>query len=162
MTNRTVHGNPHSVATDRGTSLREPKQPATPDITVLLSTIWIAVLFADVLRGVHETLRPGFVEELALDGTVYGNEVTDATLLVSGVILTFIVSVVVLARILPRRANRIVNALAAVLMIGGVLAIWPKDPDDYVFGAFQIAGAVWVLAIVGRWNERHDSEAVGR
>lgn len=127
---------------------------AIPD---LLSTVWTAVLFADVLRGVHEILRPGFVAELATDGTNYGRVVTDATLLVSGIVLVFVTSVVVLSRVLPRRPNRVVNVVAAVMMVGGVLAIWPKDPDDYVFGAFQVLGSVLVVAISARWRDGNDS-----
>ncbi|MEM7324768.1 MAG: hypothetical protein AAF531_16895 [Actinomycetota bacterium] len=126
-----------------------------PRITIpeLLSTLWIAVLFADVLRGVHEILRPGFVDELANEGTNYGRVVTDATLFWSGLVLAFIASVVVLARVLPRRSNRIVNIIAGVMMIGGVLFSWPKDPDDFVFGTVQILGAVIVITISARWRD---------
>lgn len=119
----------------------------------LLSTLWIAVLLADVLRGIHETLRPGFIDELAHEGTTYGRAVTDATLLWSGFALGFLTIVVVLARILPRRANRIVNIVAGVTMIAGVLASWPKDPDDYVFGTLQVLGAALVIAICVRWRD---------
>ncbi len=122
------------------------------DTRALLSTVWIAVLFANLFRDVHEILRPGFVDDLAHSGTVYGAEVTDSTLVGSGLVLVFIISVVVLARILPRRWNRRVNMVAAVLMATGVLAIWPKDPDDFVFGAFQLTGVALVVAICARWR----------
>jgi len=134
MPNRTLHEN------------------STVDTPALLSTLWTSILFADVLRGVHETLRPGFIDELAHEGTNYGREITDTTLLWSGVVLTFITSVVVLARILPRRWNRRVNVAAAVMMAAGVLASWPKDPDDYVFGSFQLVGSIAVAVICARWR----------
>ncbi len=121
--------------------------------------MWVAILFADVLRAAHEILRPGFVDELAHEGTNYGRQVTDGTLLWSGLALVFIVSVVVLARILPRRWNRRVNVLAALMMGGGVLATWPKDPDDFVFGAFQLLGSAIVVLICARWSEESSSLA---
>lgn len=127
------------------------------EIPDFLSTMWIAILLADVLRAAHETLRPGFVEELANEGTYYGRQVTDGTLLWSGFALVFIVSVVVLARVLPRRWNRRVNVLAALMMSGGVLASWPKDPDDFVFGTFQVLGSVIVVLICARWAEDNTS-----
>ena len=147
MSNRTLHENPTHPST-------EPPQiaPTAVDAPTLLSTLWIAVLLANLFRDVHEILRPGFVDELANDGTVYGNRVTDGTLLWSGVALVFLVSVVVLARVLPRRWNRRVNVVAAAMMTSGVLASWPKDPDDLVFGAFQLIGVALIVAICARWR----------
>jgi hypothetical protein len=107
---------------------------------------------ADVLRGIHETLRPGFVRELATEGTVYGNVVTDGALAVYGVVLGYLSMLVVLSRVLPRQASRWANAIGAVMMASGVLVSWPKDPDDLIFGAIQLAGAVTVMAICVRWT----------
>ena len=131
-------------------TLHENNRPDTP---ALLSTMWIAVLLANLFRDIHEVLRPGFVDELAHDGTVYGTRVSDSTLLGSGIVLVFLVSVVVLARILPRRSNRRINFVAAALMAAGVLASWPKDPDDFVFGVFQLLGVALVVAVCARWRD---------
>lgn len=123
---------------------------STPE---MLSTLWIATLLADVLRGIHETIRPGFIRELAVDGTVYGNEVTDGDLALYGVMLGYLSAVVVLSRILPHRWNRVANLAASLMMISGVLVSWPKDPDDLIFGTVQIAGSLAVLAICIRWTQ---------
>lgn len=155
MNNRTLHEN--TVVNPSSPSGLPKWNHQSVDTPTLLSTLWIAVLFADAFRGLHETLRPGFVEELAHEGTVYGNHVTDGVLLVSGVGLAFLCAVIVLARILPRRANRVVNVLAAIMMISGVLASWPKDADDLVFGAFQIAGSALVMSISVRWKQDESS-----
>ncbi len=122
------------------------------DARTLLSTLWIAVLLADLFRAVHETVRPGFVEELADAGTAYGNEVTNSTLAISGFMLCFLTATVVLTRILPRRSNRRLNLVAAALTAGGLLAIWPKDPDDYVFGAFMLATLGVIVTVCARWR----------
>ncbi len=145
MNYRTVHENPRITLSERA---NEP----TLDRPILLSTLWIAILLADALRGIHETVRPGFVDELAHEGTVYGNEVTDGILLGSGFVLVYIIAVVVLSRVLRRQANRLVNVIASLLMMAGVLASWPKDPDDLVFGGFQVAGALLVVVICARWR----------
>jgi len=132
---------------------------STISIPELLSTLWIAVLLADVLRGIHETLRPGFVEELATEGTVYGNVVTDGALAGYGVVLGYLSVLVVLARLLPRRASRWANGIGSVMMISGVLVSWPKDPDDLIFGAVQLAGSVAVMAICLRWTDSRANSA---
>ena len=129
------------------------------DTPTLLSTMWITVLLANLFRDIHETLRPGFVDELAHEGTYYGRQVSDNTLLWSGFVLVFLVSVVALARILPRRSNRIVNVVAATMMAAGVLASWPKDPDDFVFGAFQLIGVALIVAVCARWRDDVSSQA---
>lgn len=149
MSKRTLHDNAGAPSlVDKGSNSSRGEL----DVRALLSTIWIAILIADLFRGVHEILRPGFVGELAQAGTVYGNEVTDGTLVWSGLVLAFLTSLVVLARVLPRRSNRRVNIVGAFLLAAGVLASWPKDPDDYVFGAFMVIGAGVVTAICARWR----------
>ncbi len=117
------------------------------------------MLLLNLFRDIHEVLRPGFVDELAHDGTVYGTQVSDSTLLGSGLVLVFLVSVVVLARILPRRPNRRVNVVAAALMTLGVLALWPKDPDDFLFGAVQLIGVALVVTVCVRWRDANGSSA---
>ncbi len=129
---------------------------STPE---LLSTLWIAVLLADVLRGIHETLRPGFVSELADQGTVYGNTVTDGALAVYGVMLGYFSALVVLSRVLPRRPNRWANTIGAAMMIAGVLVSWPKDPDDLIFGALQVAGSALIIVTCLRWTTGHSTPA---
>ncbi len=163
MNYRTVHENPPSIRStrsDRPAGLPKWAAGQSIDTPTLLSTLWIAVLFADAFRGLHETLRPGFVDELAHEGTVYGNEVTDEILLGSGFTLAFLCAIVVLARVLPRRVNRVVNIVGAIMMISGVLASWPKDPDDLVFGTVQIVGSALAIFISVRWKQ--DEPIVGQ
>lgn len=139
MNNRTVHEN-HTF--------HPPIQ---------LSSLWIAILLANLFRDIHEVLRPGFVEELATAGTVYGNQVTDSTLLWSSFALVALVAMVPLARVLPRLWNRRANYAAAAMMASGVLVTWPKDPDDLVFGASMIIGLGLIVAICVRWREEAPS-----
>ena len=132
MTIRTVHEN-----------LLHPRQ---------LSTIWIYVLLSIAFRDIHEFLREGMIAELARDGTVYGAEVRDSTLLAAGVAYQLPLAMVVLSKVLPRQANRIANRVAAALTAIGILAIWPKDGDDLVFGVFQLAALTAIGAICHRWS----------
>ncbi|MDH4277688.1 MAG: DUF6326 family protein [Acidimicrobiia bacterium] len=118
----------------------------------LLSTIWISVLLSMLFRDVHEYLREGFIAELANSGTVNGGEVTGTTLLVSGIVLQLPLAMVVLARVLPRRTNRLANIMVAAIMAMGVAGTWPKDADDIVFGIFQLASLAFIAVISYRWS----------
>ena len=53
------------------------------------------------------------------------------------------------------RINRVANAVVAAAVALGLLATWPKDADDLVFGAFQMIGlvAVVLISIRGRFSE---------
>lgn len=118
----------------------------------LLSTIWISVLLSMLFRDVHEYLREGFIAELANSGTVNGGEVSGTTLLVSGIVLQLPLAMVVLARVLPRRTNRLANIMVAAIMAMGVAGTWPKDADDIIFGIFQLASLAFIAVISYRWS----------
>ena len=84
---------------------------------------------------------------------------SDSTLLGSGIVLVFLVSVVVLARILPRGSNRRVNVVAEALLTLGVLGHLAQGPDDFLFGAFQLIGVALVVTICARWRDANGSSA---
>lgn len=131
----------------------------------LLPTIWVTVLLSMLFRDVHEFLREGMITELANEGTVYGTRVTDTTLIVSAVALQLPIAMVLLSKVLPDRTNRIANRIVAALMVLGVLGFWPKDGDDYIFGAFQLAALALIGVICHRWvdtpNAATDRVGVG-
>ncbi len=118
-----------------------------------LSSLWVYVLLSIAFRDIHEFLREGMIAELATEGTVYGAEVRDSTLLAAGVAYQLPLAMVVLSRVLPERANRIANRAAAVVTAAGIVAIWPKDGDDLVFGAFQLAALGAIALICHRWAD---------
>lgn len=131
-----------------------------------LSTMWTYVLLSIAFRDIHEFLREGMIHELATEGTVYGNEVKDSTLLAAGVAYQLPLGMVLLSRVLPQRMNQLANLAAVTVTALGIVAIWPKDGDDFVFGSFQLA-ALAAIAVTGhRWAAGETShtpaESVGR
>ncbi|MEO0492059.1 MAG: DUF6326 family protein [Actinomycetota bacterium] len=118
-----------------------------------LSSLWIYVLLSIAFRDIHEFLREGMISELATDGTVRGTPVRDSTLLAAGVAYQLPLGMVLLSRVLPGRANRIANRAASVITAAGILAIWPKDADDLVFGVFQLAALAAIGVICHRWTD---------
>lgn len=118
-----------------------------------LSSIWVYVLLSIAFRDIHEFLREGMITELARDGTVYGTEVRDSTLFAAGIAYQLPLAMVLLSKVLPRQANRMANRISAAVTALGILAIWPKDGDDLVFGVFQLAALVAIGVICHRWAD---------
>ncbi len=136
--------------------------PQAHQIRALLSTLWIYVLLSMLFRDMHEILREGFVAELAASGTVRGDEVTEATLVVSGFFLQLPLAMVVAARYLPFRWNRPANVVVAVVTALGQLVIWPKDGDDLVFGFFQVVGLAAIVFISTRMLRVDEPSAIAQ
>ena len=136
--------------------MTNPHQP--PPTPVILSTLWIYVLLSTLFRDIHEIFRDGFIEELAMTGTVRGTHVTSTSLVVAGLFLQLPIAMVVAARLLPPRANRVANSVTAIAVAAGLLGLWPKDADDIVFGAFQLVGLAAIIVLSLRWPIR-DADA---
>jgi hypothetical protein len=99
----------------------------------VLSTAWIFVLLNVIFRDLHELFRPGMLQEM-LSGTVNGVTVTDQVLLLGGIMLQLPLAMVLLSRVLPDRASRWANVVAALAAIAIVfvptLVTSTPDPDD--------------------------------
>lgn len=125
----------------------------TVGIRPLLSTLWVAVLLTLLFRDIHEILRDGYVSELALEGTVYGVDVSGTTLVISAFVFLLPLSMVVLARLLTRTSNRVANIAVAAIVLAGVWTSWPKDGDDLVFGVMMSIGLGAIVALSVRWRD---------
>ncbi len=112
----------------------------------VLSALWAFVLFNMLFRDIHELLRPGAIEEF-MSATV-----SEATLLASGVALSTLISMVVLSRVLPHRANRWANLGVAVLALGSMLALPPNDLDDAWFLGVEIVGLAAIMWLASTWR----------
>ena len=135
------------------------RRPLIGKTALLLSALWTYVLLSTLFRDVHELFRPGFVEGL-VDNTVHGVSVDETQVLLGGVLLQLPLALVPLTLVMSRTVARISNIVGAALMGLGVLSIWPKDADDYVFGGFQLIAITAIIAIAARWSADHESEPV--
>ncbi len=110
----------------------------------LLSTLWAFVLINTVFRDLHEFFRPGMLFEL-LGGFSNGVAVTEALLLIGGVLIELQIAMIVLCRVLPNKANTIANISIAIASIVLLFAQGKHDMDDYFFTAAQLAGLGAIL-----------------
>ena len=116
----------------------------------VLAALWIFVLFNMLFRDIHEFARPGWIEELM------SMDVAEGLLLASGVVLTVFISMIVLNRVLPRRAARWSNITVSVLAIASMIANPPGDLDDIWFFAVEVLALFAIIALA--WTWRQESE----
>jgi hypothetical protein len=92
------------------------KKSAVPeDRGVVLSTLWIFVLFNMVFADIVGFMNPGALEGI-ITGAV-GIEITQELLLVFSVLLEIPIAMIFLSRILKYRINRWANIVACVITI---------------------------------------------
>jgi Sec-independent protein secretion pathway component TatC len=89
--------------------------PLLKDRKVILSTLWIFVLFNMVFADVVGFMNPGALEDI-MTGTV-GLEITQELLLVFSLLLEIPIAMVFLSRVLKYRANRWANIVASAITI---------------------------------------------
>ncbi|MEM6325287.1 MAG: DUF6326 family protein [Pseudomonadota bacterium] len=117
----------------------KPQDPRT-----LLSMLWIFLLMNIVFRDIHQFLAPGYMDGV-LAGEVFGQQITDELLLFGGFAVEAMIAMVLLPLVLPRRALRLVNSVAAVFTTGLVLYTPPTDPDDVFFLVIVLATLLAIL-----------------
>ncbi|WP_108803890.1 DUF6326 family protein [Aquimarina sp. Aq107] len=112
------------------------------DPKVLLSTLWIVILFNMIIRDLHEFLRDGYMEEMMT------LEIPEITMLVYGVIAQIPILMILLSRVLKETLNKWYNTVAAFITSLGLLSTLPTaDMDDVFFVIIQNILLVIVLRI---------------
>ncbi len=132
------------AAHERPRTMQYETPPRDPRI--LLSALWVFFLMNIIFRDIHQFLSPGYMDWV-LAGEMFGQQITDELLLYGGIAVEVMIAMVLLPHILPRRALRIVNTVAAVFTAALVLYTPPIDPDDVFFlviGLGALLAIVWI------------------
>ena len=121
------------------------------DMKALLSTLWLFVLINIIFRDIHELFRPGFLEEI-MTATANGVQVSEATMLVAGILLQLPIGMIVLSRVLKIRVNRWANIIVGIftVLIVAVNNTAP-DLDDLLFAAVEVISLVAIIWLAWKW-----------
>lgn len=126
-------------------STTNKKAAGTEDRRVLLSTLWIVVMFNMLASDILSFMVPGFLAQYVMTGQAEGTPVTLGFLLVAAVLMEIPTAMIFLSRILQYRANRLVNTIAAAITIAFVIGMGSTTPH-YVF--FETVQAICMLLII--------------
>jgi hypothetical protein len=117
-----------------------------------LSSLWafvaLNIAFADIL-GLY---TPGVIPDV-VEGVVEGVTITENLLLVAAVLIQIPVAMIVAIQVLPLRAWRVVNTLAALVTTVFVVAGGSLKPHYIFFASCEILALLVISLLVWRVPE---------
>ena len=120
---------------------------------MLLAVLWIFIVLNFFARDIHELGRPDMLEQM-MSGVIDGIEITEALMLLGGVMIEIPILMAVLALALPRRINRWTNAGASLLTAAMIVASnLDPDLDNLFFMIIQLIALVIITRVAWCWSE---------
>ena len=129
-------------------------QKTAQDRRVLLSTIWIFVVFNYLYCDVISLMDSGLLKQY-LSGTVNGMVMSQGALLAAAILVEIYISMVLLSRILTQRVNRWVNIIVGIFMtIVQAITLFVTPPAMYyVFcSVIEIASTLVIVWLAWNWR----------
>jgi len=114
-----------------------------------LSMLWIFVLFNIVYADIVGFMNPGALEKI-ISGAV-GIEITQGLLLVFSILLEIPIAMIVLSRVLPYRANRWANIVAAVITILFVIGGGSSYLSYFFFATLEVLCMLLIIWYAWHW-----------
>lgn len=131
------------------TNLQDP-------MPMLMSKMWVFLSLNYILCDLISNMEMSVLRML-LQGNVGGVSMTEGMLLFAGISLEIPFLMVILATILPYKANRLTNMAAAILMILYQMVSFLFGSDvtlHYMFfSAVEILGNMVILVLALRWKK---------
>lgn len=125
---------------------------------LILSTLWIFVtlnyLYCDVIGLMDSSLLKQY-----LNGTVNGMVISENFLLAGAILMEIPIAMVLLSRILPHKANRIANIVAASIKTIAMIATLFIGPTSYYifFASIEIATTLFIIWYALNWTRSYSS-----
>ncbi len=123
----------------------------------LLSTLWIFAvlnyLYCDVASLMDSNLLKQF-----MTGFVEGMEITQVFLLIAGILMEISISMVLLSRLLPYKANRWANIIAGIITTVVQIATLIGKPTMYYifFSVIEITCTFTIFIIALKWTKSEE------
>lgn len=121
--------------------------------TTLLSTIWIFILLNMIIRDLHEFPTEGYIENMM------ALKLSEEAMLLFACLAEIPILMVLLSRILPKKANKWANTSAVLVSTIGVLYTLPTGQlDDFFFATVNGVAFVTILFTVWKKSENKSSQ----
>jgi len=123
------------------------------DIKIKLSTLWIVIMlniiFADILSIMIE-----LVNKNTLD--IIGGDVT-TTMAIAAIITNIPILMIYLSRVLPYKANRISNIMAAFITMLYVIGGGSLTPHYIIIASIEILLLLLIVWNASKWHNQNSS-----
>ena len=135
--------------------MKSNKKTTKMDAKVLLSTLWIFVMFNYVYADIMGLMDPGLLNQF-LTGTINGINLTQSFLFWAAVLMEIPIAMVLLSRVLKYRTNRLANIAAGsiktLVMIASMFV--GSGPTLYYmfFGSIEIVTTAYIVWYAWNWR----------
>jgi hypothetical protein len=119
------------------------------DTRVLLSSLWIVVMFNMLKADILSLYIPGAADEVV---QFAGATPIPQLMLGAAVIMEIAIVMIALVHVLPYRVNRWANILGAVLMIAFVIGGGSTYPHYIFIAAVEVISLLLIIGIAWRWR----------
>lgn len=130
-------------------------------VSILLSKIWVFLSLNYILCDLLSNMEKSVLRML-LEGNVGGVPMTEGMLLFAGVSLEIPILMILLSTILPYKTNRIINVVAAILMIVYQLGSFFFGSDVTLhytfFSAVEILANSSIFILALKWKQSVNAE----
>lgn len=137
--------------------IQQGKQSTILHKPMLLSKLWVFLSLNYILCDLISNMEMSALRGL-LEGNIAGIPMTQEFLLFAGLSLEIPFLMVVLSAVLPYRANRIINIVAAILMIIYQIGSFFMGSDatlHYIFfSVMEILGNVAIVILAAKWKRQ--------
>lgn len=128
-----------------------PKNFPGLDTKAKLSTLWIFVMLNMIFADIYSFMHPGALQQI-MSGYADQVQITPEFLLVAAMLTEIPIAMVLLARVLGHKLNRIANITAAVVTILFVIGGGSMTLTYLFFAAIEIAAMLFILWSAWRWH----------
>lgn len=124
----------------------------TIDRKVLISTLWIVVMFNMAFADILSFMIPGGLEEV-LTGTVDGISMSANLMLVAAVMLEIPIAMILLSRVMKRKSNRLLNIVASIITIVFVVGGGSLEPHYILLAGIEVICMLYILKLAWTWKQ---------
>jgi hypothetical protein len=130
-----------------GENMDTDKQTKSMDMKTKLSTLWIFVLFNMVYADILSLMDPASPIRRVMQGV----PLPPGGLLAGAILMETSIAMVLLSRVLRRRANRWANIIVGVINIVAVIAGGPARPYYIFFAAIEVICMSALVRLAWKW-----------
>jgi hypothetical protein len=121
------------------------------DWKVILSTLWIFVMFNMLYADILSFMDSGFLKEL-MTGYAGEIQITQGFLLVAAIMLEIPIAMIFLSRVLKYRVNRWANIIVSAITIAFVVGGGSTAPHYIFLATIEVVSMLLIVWFAWKWR----------
>jgi hypothetical protein len=116
-----------------------------------ISGLWAFVMFNMIFADIFSFMTPGALQKI-MSGNADGITITPEFLLIAAIVTEIPIAMVLLSLVLPLRAARRANVVAAVLTIAYVVGMGSATPHYIFVAGVETIGCIAIARLAWAWR----------